>query len=230
MGYLNNSTYTVEAILTKKGRELLSKGREDFKITQFALADDEIDYDLWNPAHPLGSNYYGIIIENMPLLEATPDESQIMKYKLLTLPRKTTRIPVITIAQSAFTFTAGGDSANIVPNTSNFESGNKTLGYTAILSNSDVATLRVAAGKEVRDGVSPSVPRFIGDNESATSVAVTGFGFEIIAKDQPLADATATLTIIGNETGGRATATITVSQMQTFTAPNLPLNFPNRNV
>lgn len=230
MGYLNNSTYTVEAILTKKGRELLSKGREDFKISQFALADDEIDYDLWNPAHPLGSNYYGIIIENMPLLEATPDESQIMKYKLLTLPRKTTRIPVITIAQSSFTFTAGGDSANIIPNTSNFESGNTTLGYTAILSNSDVATLRVAAGKEVRDGVSPSIPRFIGDNESAQSIAVTGFGFEIIAKDQPLADATATITIIGNETGGRATATVTVSQMQTFTAPNLPLNFTSRNI
>ena len=69
MGYLNNSTITVDAILTKKGRELLARGKDEFKITQFALADDEIDYDLWNPAHPLGSDYYGVIIENMPLVE-----------------------------------------------------------------------------------------------------------------------------------------------------------------
>jgi len=229
MAYLNNVTYTVDAILTKKGRELLSKGREEFKISQFALSDDEIDYDLWNPAHPLGSSYYGIIIENMPLLEATPDESQIMKYKLVTLPRKTTRIPVITIPQTNFTFTAGSDSVIITPNTSNFAQGNATLGYTCILSDSDVATLRVAPGKEVREGVSPSIPRFIGDNESAQTVAVTGFAFEIIAKDQPLADATADITIIGNETGGRATAKVTVKQMQTFTAPNLPLNFSTGN-
>ena len=223
MGYLNNSTYTIDAILTKKGRELLSKGREEFNITQFALADDEIDYDLWNPAHPLGSSYYGIIIENLPLIEATPDESQIMKFKLLTLPKKTTRIPVITIPQSAFTFTAGGDSAIVIPNTSNFEQGNKNLGYTAILSNSDVADLRVAPGKAIKSAVNSSNPQFIGDGESTTSIAVTGFGFEPIAKDQPLADANATLTIIGNETGGRVVATILVHQMQTFTTPSLPL-------
>ena len=75
MGYLNNSTITVDAILTKKGRELLARGQNDFKITQFAVADDEIDYDLWNPAHTLGTNYYGAVIEGMPVLEALPDES-----------------------------------------------------------------------------------------------------------------------------------------------------------
>ena len=54
MGYLDNSSITVDAILTKKGREMLAKGRDNFIISQFALADDEIDYELWNPAHPLG--------------------------------------------------------------------------------------------------------------------------------------------------------------------------------
>lgn len=225
MGYLDNSRVTVDAILTKKGRELLSMGRSEFKISQFALADDEVDYDLWNPAHPLGSNYYGIVIENLPLVEAVPDESQIMKYKLVTLPKKTTRIPIITVPQSQVTFRSGGDSTIVKPNTSNFEQGNATLGYTAILSNSDVADIRVAPGNDVRAGVSPSTPRFIGDSDSAQSIAVVGFGFEIIAKDQPLADAEATLTLIGNETGGRVTVNITVQQMQTFTAPNLPLQF-----
>jgi hypothetical protein len=95
MGYLDNSIVTVDAILTKKGRELLARGDGSFRITQFALADDEIDYTLYNPQHPSGSVYYGEAIENMPLLEAFPDENQIMKYKLTTLPRGTSKLPVL---------------------------------------------------------------------------------------------------------------------------------------
>ena len=49
MGYLNNQVVTVDAILTKKGRELLAKGEGNFKITQFALSDDEVDYTMYNP-------------------------------------------------------------------------------------------------------------------------------------------------------------------------------------
>ena len=41
MGYLNNTSVVVDAILTKKGRELLAKGEDQFKITQFALGDDD---------------------------------------------------------------------------------------------------------------------------------------------------------------------------------------------
>ena len=89
MGYLNNTAVTVDAILTAKGRELLARGDGSFRITQFALSDDEIDYTLYNPTQPSGSAFYGEAIENMPLLEAFPDENQIMKYKLVTLPRGT---------------------------------------------------------------------------------------------------------------------------------------------
>ena len=88
MGYLNNSTITVDAILTKKGREILARGADQFRITQFALADDEIDYDLYNPDHPLGTAFYGAAIENLPMTEALTDEAQMMKYKLITLPRR----------------------------------------------------------------------------------------------------------------------------------------------
>ena len=56
MGYLDNSSITIDAILTKKGRELLAQGGIGaFQITQFALADDEIDYTLFNENHPNGS-------------------------------------------------------------------------------------------------------------------------------------------------------------------------------
>lgn len=85
MAYLDNSSITVDAVLTKKGREILSKGGDAFKITKFALSDDEIDYSLWNPLHPSGSAYYGKVIENMPVLEALIDESQAMRYKLISI-------------------------------------------------------------------------------------------------------------------------------------------------
>ncbi len=107
MGYLNNSVVTVDAILTKKGRELSAKNDGSFRITQFALADDEIDYTLYNPTHPSGSAYYGEALENMPLLEAFPNETQIMKYKLVTLPRGTSKMPVLELGFGSITLKQG---------------------------------------------------------------------------------------------------------------------------
>ena len=78
------------------------------------------------PSSLLGSNYYGIAIDNMPLIEAIPDETQTMKYKLVSLRKSTTRIPVITVPQSTVTLVAGGDAVDVSPNTSNFEGGNST--------------------------------------------------------------------------------------------------------
>ena len=68
MGYLNNTVVTVDAILTDTGRQLLAQNDGQFRITQFALADDEIDYTLYNPTHPSGSAYYWEAIQNMPFL------------------------------------------------------------------------------------------------------------------------------------------------------------------
>lgn len=96
MGYLNKATITVDAILTNRGRELLAQGGTgNFSITKFAVADDEVDYTLYNPPGNAGSDFYGFIIENMPTLEATPDESQTMKYKLVTLGDDVIEIPYI---------------------------------------------------------------------------------------------------------------------------------------
>jgi hypothetical protein len=101
MGYLNNAVITVDAILTTKGRQLLAQNNGSFKITQFALADDEVNYTLYNPNHPSGSAYYGEAIVNMPLLEAFPQETQIMKYKLVTLPRGTAKLPILDLGYSS---------------------------------------------------------------------------------------------------------------------------------
>jgi hypothetical protein len=216
MGYLNNSSVTVDAILTLKGRELLAKGKDAFNITQFAIGDDEIDYSLWNPDHPLGTSYYGTIIENMPVTEAIPDETQALRYKLITLPKQTTNIPVISVGNTSIVLQGPGTRASITPNTANFQGGNSNLGYTAILSDSTVATLRVT--NALQNSVLPTTPRIIGDNEDAQSVAQTGLEFEVVAKTQLLEDKTATITIIGNETGGSVTIQLSVKRATAVTA------------
>jgi hypothetical protein len=215
MGYLDNTSVTIDAILTLKGRELLAKGGNAFNITQFAVGDDEIDYTLWNPDHPLGTAYYGTIIENMPITEAIPDETQALKYKLITLPKQTTNIPVINVGNTSILLAAPGNSATITPNTSNFQGGNANLGYTAILSDSTVADLQVT--RALQNSVLPTTPRFIGDNEDAQSVAAAGFEFRVVAKTQMVSDKQATITIIANETGGSVTINLTVKQATTAT-------------
>jgi hypothetical protein len=213
MGYLDNSAVTIDAVLTLTGRELLAKGMSEFNITQFAVGDDEVDYSLWNPDHPLGTNYYGTIIENMPITEAIPDETQALKYKLITLPKGSTRIPVISVGSTSLTLNAA-QSATVTPTTLNFASANTQLGYTAILSDSKVGTLTAT---EAPNPISPTTPRFIGDNEDAQSVAVAGFEFRVVAKTQMIEDKTATVTVIGNETGGSVTITLTVKKATTAT-------------
>jgi hypothetical protein len=211
MGYLDNSSVTVDAILTLKGRELLAKGGSEFNITQFALGDDEIDYALWNTDHPLGTAYYGAIIENMPILEAMPDESQALRYKLITLPKQTQKIPVVSVGNTSLTLSTS-QTATIVPNTINTTS-NTTLGYTAILSDSTVCDISIT--KALSSPFLPTTPKYIGDSSDAQTVIVSGFEFGITAKKQVLTDKTATITIIANETGGSVTVQVLVKKATT---------------
>jgi hypothetical protein len=231
MGYLDNSSITVDAILTKKGRELLAKGRQNFSITQFALADDEVDYDLWNPAHPLGSDYYGVVIESMPVTEAVPDETQSMKYKLITLPKGTTAIPFVTVGSTSITVNATDASSiepNIVPETRykggnniNEASLNATLGYTATLLDSTYFTLKVANGGQIAGLSSAPQASMAGDAETANSVSVVGKTFRVEPNSQARLIATQKTTkviITANETGGRIVIDVTVTP-PTQTAP-----------
>ena len=196
MGYMNNNTITVDAILTKKGRELLAKG-SGFNITQFALADDEVDYTLWTTSHPLGTNFYGSIIENMPLIEASPDETQIMRFKLVTLPRGTKEIPIIAVGFEAIVLTAGQVNAfPIRPTTSQGLNG-PGFGYTAILADADAAVL---VGTGLPDNANATAPAFVGDAQSANAVVSRGLEFTLTPKDVP-SQLTTQLTIVGNQTG-----------------------------
>ena len=83
MGFLDNSTITVDAILTKRGREILSQGG-NFKISKFALSDEEIDYSLYDTTHPNGTDSYGAVIENISLLEASPNKTGFKSFLVNT--------------------------------------------------------------------------------------------------------------------------------------------------
>ena len=174
MGYLNNSVVTVDAILTTKGRELLAKNDGSFRITQFALADDEIDYTLYNPSHPSGSAYYGEAIDGMPLLEAFPEANQIMKYKLATLPRGTAKLPVLDIGYTAITLQQGAQLA-ITPQTLNYLGNDQTFetsGYTCTVADVRLLNSFSATGINTTAAVesSATATTTLGTNVSSTVI------------------------------------------------------------
>jgi hypothetical protein len=83
----NNGSIILDAVLTDEGRARLARGDNSFKIVKFSLADDEIDYTLYNSNHASGSAYADIEILQSPVMEAWTDNAASMKYKLISIPR-----------------------------------------------------------------------------------------------------------------------------------------------
>ena len=215
MGYLNNSVVTVDAILTKKGRELLARGDGSFKITQFALSDDEIDYTLYNTDHPSGSAFYGEAIENMPLLEAFPDENQIMKYKLSTLPRGTSKLPLLEAGYSAIRIKQGASLA-ITPQTLNYLGATTTFeagGYTATIADVRVLSNFTGAGINTEEAERLNSTTTIGTNVSktviGTTVNLTATTVNTLFGDNRTQLQT-TITLIGRDSGARVSIPVTI--------------------
>ena len=216
MGYLDNSIVTVDAILTKKGRELLARGDGSFKITQFALADDEIDYTLYNPQHPSGSALYGEAIENMPLLEAFPDETQIMKYKLTTLPRGTSKLPVLDIGYSSISLKQGASLA-LTPQTLNYLGATsifETEGYTATIADVRVLNSFQGVGINTEDAERLNNTSTVGTNVSktviGTAVNLTATSVNTLFGDRNQLQTT--VTVIGRGSGARLTIPVTITK------------------
>ena len=213
MGYLDNTSITVDAILTKRGRELLARGDGSFNITQFALADDEVDYTLYNENHPNGSQYYGEAIENLPLLEAIPDENNIMIHKLVTLPRGTTKLPIVTCNISKVQLSLGA-TTTVSPNTLNFQGlANivETGGYLAT-----IADRRLLVAFEGVGGAAASTTARPFSN-SALSETIKGASFSLTAINSTTLFGTntkllTTLTIEGVDSGARVTIPVELTK------------------
>jgi len=204
MGILNPTYVSIEAILTKKGRELQARNDGSFKITQFALSDDEIDYTLYNPNHPSGSAFYGEAIESMPLMQAFPDESQVMKYKLVTLPRGTSKLPVISIGYNSIVIKQGA-SLTITPQTLNYLGATNTFeanGYVITIADSRVVSTFSGVGINNIEPTQGSVTtgNVISKSQIGTSFTIVGTTINTLFGSS-LSQLTTTLTVVGRDSG-----------------------------
>ena len=150
MGVLDNTSVTVDAILTKKGREKLAKGEGQFRITKFALGDDEIDYNLYDVTHPNGSNFYGEAIENMNLLEAVPDQNLSLRFKLTDVSNGSggsTTAYVMSLTPANTTLNDNITSVSITPTIS---------GYDGDYSYSIEGTTGTAIGRFLQFSINPT--------------------------------------------------------------------------
>jgi len=209
MAYLNNTSVVVDAILTDTGRQLLAQNDGSFQITQFSLSDDEVDYTLYNPNQPSGSAFYGEAIENMPIIQAFPNSTEIMKYKLITLPRGTAKLPVIDVGYSNITIKQGA-SLSITPQTLNY------LGATSTFEQSGyVATIGDVRTMSAFNGVGINTPDATALNATGTITIGTNVSKTVIGTSINLTATTVntlfgsnttlytTLTIIGRDSGAR---------------------------
>jgi hypothetical protein len=217
MGFLNNTIVTVDAILTRKGRELLAKNDGSFRITQFALSDDEIDYTLYNPNHPSGSAYYGQAIDGMPLLEAFSDETQIMKYLLTTLPRGTSRLPILDLGYTSITLNQGASLA-ITPQTLNYLGGTQTFessGYTATISDVRLMNTFTGVGINTAQATALNSTTTLGTNVSktviGTTINLTATTINILFPEG-VNQISTTLTVVGRDSGARVTVPVRINK------------------
>lgn len=243
MGYLNNSSVTVDAILTTKGRQKLASGAaEGLGVAYFALGDDEVNYDLWNPSHPLGSDYYGIIIENMPVLEASPIPEQNLKSKLVTYTnRSLTKLVTINAAPTSvgqsltspgYTYDyasgvlTGVSQYNILLTLSDSSLSNSSLGYTVSYDSRYFEVVPTVvptfAGQLGNALANNAAINFIGDSSTLSSVITTG-NFTLIAKANAPSEflnsvapgyaSQQNIYVYGNEVGGRITIPVYIKRL-----------------
>ena len=213
MGYLDNSSITVDAVLTKRGRELLARNDGSFKITQFALADDEIDYSLFNEDHPNGSQYAGEAIENMPVLEAFPDGNNIMVHKLVTLPRGTTKLPIVTANISKIQISLGA-TVNVNPTTLNFggvANMKEPSGYIATIADRRLLAEFVGVGQKGQTSTRrPFANSALSETIIGSSFALTGINStSLFGNNTKLLT---TITLEGRDSGGRTTIPVEISR------------------
>jgi hypothetical protein len=220
MAILNPTTVTVDAILTTKGRELLARNDGSFQITQFALADDEIDYTLYNPNHPSGSAFYGEAIENTPVLEAFPNESQIMRYKLVTLPRGTSKLPVINLGYNTIILRQGA-SLTITPQTLNYLGSTSTFeanGYTATIADSRLVSTFSGTGVTTTNapaGLNTTTGTVLSVTQVGTSFTLTGTTINTLF-GSTLTTLYTTITVIGRDSGARITIPLNIQKVSTI--------------
>jgi hypothetical protein len=217
MAILNNNTVTIDAVLTAKGRELMARNDGSFQITQFSLADDEVDYTLYNPQNPSGSAFYGQAIEAMPVIEAFPDDTQIMIYKLVTLPRGTAKLPVINIGYNSINLKQGA-TLTITPQTLNYLGATSTFeanGYAITVGDvrylSTFSSTGVAGAEVTPTGVTQTLGSQVSQTLIGTSFTLTGTTINTLFGSNSN-QITTTITVLGRDSGARITVPLVITK------------------
>ena len=221
MGYLDNSTIVVDAVLTKQGRQLLASG-QGLNVKYFTLSDTGIDYTLWNPDHPSGSAYYGEAIENLPNLEALPNAAYFLRNNLITLNKATTVLPYIMagnagIGQDA---TLTWEAGSTVQNTTRLlplqlQPGNiETQGWSIVVPDNTLFTSVTGDGITATD-FSGNAQQYLNDQEIQNAVLYTTqvkdptIVFSRMANNN--SERSTTVTILSNSTGAYKHVNITIA-------------------
>ena len=189
MAFLDSTTAVIDAILTRKGRELLAKNDGSFQITKFAFGDDEINYQLYDATKATNQD---ADILSLPVLEPISNENVALLYRLITLPQGTLKIATLRVTPTVGTVDYG-DDLNITVATDN---GVDNQGYAATSRDPDIATLT-----------------------NATSIINNGTGGFIVRTGANAGNKSGTtiIDITGVNTGARKEVTLTVSASGTTT-------------
>ena len=192
MGFLDNSSITVDAILTKIGRKRISDG--SFRVSKFSLSDEEIDYTLYDVTHPNGTDSYGTVIENMNLLEAQANRTGFNSH----LINQTIAGAKIKLASLNYPNLENGDNVELKPSTEGAPSEN----YSFVVENTGIAAF-----------VNPSGA---GTGVYSSSVA-SAASATIIAQPfaNPSPTATTNVRVTGLTSGLNAVVTLTVKATPT---------------
>ena len=215
MGYLDSSTITVDAVLTKKGRQIISEGGA-LDVKYFTLSDTGVDYTTWNEDHASGSAYYGAAIEGLPTVEALPNSQYSFRNKLVTLSRDTVAMPTLQVEPTLPIFSINQPkdfTVNLIGYSSVPGMGAGSSGMHVIVPNVNIA--HATSGTQV--DITGNAMAFVYDQDIASArvyeVLQTGttYGITIAPATNLLQDTTMTLTFIDIQTGAYSQSTITVN-------------------
>lgn len=223
MGQLNPNIAVVDLVLTDRGRQLLAEGSPDFNITKWAVADDEVDYNLFDTSQA-SSDLYGQFIKSMPVFEASTFSSTAMRYKLISLPAGQTKIPILKVEPTSMGNINENQEIIITPSVINFTLSPEQQSFTAILRNSNLGTLSVHEGVQGEQNVAQSVEfseggvgissQFVATDQTERVQTVVGKSFKFrAAEDVSNIDSNARSTVIeifGNVVGGAQSIPLTV--------------------
>ena len=212
MGYLDNSSITVDAVLTKKGREILKNGG-DLNITSFTLSDTGVDYTLWNPDHPSGSAFYGQAIEDLPMLEATVHAEYNLRNRLISLNQNTVAVPALVLGGldssggTTLTFDEGDENLGTINVDLVGYNSTNNLGKYFVIQDPSIISTTAAMSREL----SGTSHMFLQEQDipRAQEYSFTGNSFTISPIQQDTAGKQTNIYVVDIETGAYNSFTVT---------------------